>query len=387
MSRILIIFSVATSIVIAVHVYIWFRLVRDTALPPPWRALATAALVVLCVSIPAMFLLRGHPEVRELLKWPVYVWLGFMFIFFFTLLASDVARLVAWIGGRLGGSPPTDPARRLWLSRIIGGSVATLAGGAGAAAMVSALGHVKVKEVEIPLRRLPATMDGFTLVQITDVHIGSMLGQKFVADVVASVNALDADLVAITGDLVDGSVEDLAPAVAPLAELRSRHGVYFVTGNHEYYSGVEGWEAHLPSLGIRVLRNERVTIGEGEVSFDLAGIDDWNARGMAPGHGPDLPRALAGRDPSRELVLLAHQPRAVIEAAALGVGLQLSGHTHGGQIWPWTYLVYLQQPFVAGLGRERDTHIYVSRGTGFWGPPMRLLAPAEITKVVLRSVV
>src|SRR5262249_19688202 len=230
-------------------------------------------------------------------------------------------------------------------------------------------------------------MDGFTVAQITDCHVGSMLGREFLAEVVESINAMKPDLVAITGDLVDGGVDELAAAVAPLADLRAKHGVYFVTGNHEYYSGVEAWMAHLPSLGIRVLRNERVAIGEGEVSFDLAGIDDWNARGMAPGHGPDLRGVLAGRDPRRELVLLAHQPRAVIEAAALGVGLQLSGHTHGGQIWPWTYFVYLQQPFVAGLGRERDTHIYVSRGTGFWGPPMRLLAPAEITKVVLRSVV
>ncbi|HKA90826.1 MAG TPA: metallophosphoesterase [Haliangiales bacterium] len=387
MSRIAVIFTIATSIIVGVHVYIWFRLVRETALPPPWRAIATLALILLGASIPTMFLLRGNPVARDVLKWPGYAWMGFMFILFFALLASDVARLVAWIGGRLGGAPPADPARRLWLSRMIGGSVAALAGGAGAAAMVSALGRVKVKEVEIPLRRLPASMDGFTVAQITDCHVGSMLGRAFLAEVVESINAMKPDLVAITGDLVDGGVDELAAAVAPLADLRAKHGVYFVTGNHEYYSGVEAWMAHLPSLGIRVLRNERVTIGEGEVSFDLAGIDDWNARGMAPGHGPDLRGALAGRDPRRELVLLAHQPRAVIEAAALGVGLQLSGHTHGGQIWPWTYFVYLQQPFVAGLGRERDTHIYVSRGTGFWGPPMRLLAPAEITKVVLRSVV
>jgi predicted MPP superfamily phosphohydrolase len=380
-------FTIAVSIVVTVHLYIWFRLVRDTALPPPWRAVATVALILLCLSIPTLFLTRGAPDVRNLLKWPVYVWMGFMFILFFILLASDVARLVAWIGGRIGGGPPPDPARRLWLSRAIGGAVAALAGGAGSYAMVSALGRVGVKDVEIPLRRLPAAMDGFTIVQITDVHIGSMLGKQFLADVVASVNALEPDLVAITGDLVDGSVTDLAGAVASLAELRAKHGVYFVTGNHEYYSGVAAWLEHLPTLGVRVLRNERVTIGEGAASFDLAGIDDWSSRGMAHGHGPDLPAALAGRDPDRELVLLAHQPRAVTEAATLGVGLQLSGHTHGGQIWPWKYFVYLQQPFVAGLAREGDTHIYVSCGTGFWGPPMRLLAPSEITKVVLRSVV
>jgi hypothetical protein len=199
------------------------------------------------------------------------------------------------------------------------------------------------------------------------------------------VNALEPDIVAITGDMVDGSVEQLREAIAPLANLKTRHGVFFVTGNHEYYAGALEWCDHLPTLGMRVLRNERVTIGEGAQAFDLAGIDDFNAAGAAPGHGPDLPRALAGRDEGRELVLLAHQPRAIDEARRLGVGLQLSGHTHGGQLWPWRYMVYLQQPLVSGLAKRGDTYCYTSCGTGYWGPPMRLGAPAEITKVVLES--
>jgi predicted MPP superfamily phosphohydrolase len=173
--------------------------------------------------------------------------------------------------------------------------------------------------------------------------------------------------------------------VAPLAGLKSRQGVYFVTGNHEYYAGVNEWLAHLPTLGVRVLRNERVAVGDGTHTFDLAGVDDWSARGM-PGHGPDLARAVEGRDAARELVLLAHQPRAIHEAAKHGVGLQLSGHTHGGQIWPWNFAVKLQQPYVAGLARHnKDTQLYVSRGTGYWGPPMRLGAPAEITRIRLRA--
>jgi hypothetical protein len=191
--------------------------------------------------------------------------------------------------------------------------------------------------------------------------------------------------VAITGDLVDGSVDELREQVAPLASLKSRQGVYFVTGNHEYYAGVNEWLAHLPTLGVRVLRNERVAVGDGTHTFDLAGVDDWSARGM-PGHGPDLARAVEGRDAARELVLLAHQPRAIHEAAKHGVGLQLSGHTHGGQIWPWNFAVKLQQPYVAGLARHsKDTQLYVSRGTGYWGPPMRLGAPAEITRIRLRA--
>jgi predicted MPP superfamily phosphohydrolase len=189
-------------------------------------------------------------------------------------------------------------------------------------------------------------------------------------------------VVAITGDLVDGAVEHLREHVAPLANIKARHGVYFVTGNHEYYSGVDEWLQELGRMGIRVLHNERVSIGEGEDSFDLAGVDDHSAH--HPGHGPHVARALEGRDEKRACVLLAHQPRTVALAAEHGVGLQLSGHTHGGQIWPWSYLVYLQQPFVAGLHRHGDTQVYVSCGTGYWGPPMRLGTRSELTKIVLR---
>jgi predicted MPP superfamily phosphohydrolase len=199
------------------------------------------------------------------------------------------------------------------------------------------------------------------------------------------VNALGPDLVAITGDLVDGSVARLGPHVAPLGGIRSKYGTYFVTGNHEYYSGVVDWCAELARIGIRVLRNERVPIGhvsEGEC-FDLAGIDDHESRRF--GGESNVKRALEGRDPNREVVLLAHQPRAVFEADKHGVGLQLSGHTHGGQIWPWSYFVLLQQPVVAGLKRIGQTLVYVSCGTGYWGPPMRLRAPAEITHIVLES--
>jgi predicted MPP superfamily phosphohydrolase len=174
--------------------------------------------------------------------------------------------------------------------------------------------------------------------------------------------------------------------VEPLAKLRARYGVFFVTGNHEYYSGVDDWLAELERLGVRPLRNERVALGDRGASIDLAGVDDQSARGFGPGHGADYAKALGGAEPDRELILLAHQPSQIIHAARAGVGLQLSGHTHGGQIWPFGALVRLNQPYIAGLHRHDDrTQIYVSRGTGYWGPPMRLFCPAEITKVVLST--
>jgi predicted MPP superfamily phosphohydrolase len=253
----------------------------------------------------------------------------------------------------------------------------------GALALRRALARVEVKEVAVQLARLSPRHTGTTIVQLTDLHVGPTIGRAFIEDIVRRTNALKPDVVAITGDLVDGSVERLRDAVAPLGELRATHGVYFVTGNHEYFSGADPWLAELEGLGIRVLRNERVSIGEGTEGFDIAGVHDYGAARLDPTARPDLGRALSGRDPARPVVLLAHQPRAVVEAAKHGVDLQLSGHTHGGQIWPFTYFVKLQQPYVAGLHQHGLTQIYVSPGTGYWGPPMRLGTRAEITRLTL----
>ncbi len=242
-----------------------------------------------------------------------------------------------------------------------------------------------VIDVPIELSRLPKELDEFTILQLSDVHVGNTIKRDFVEMMVARANAAAPDLIAITGDLVDGSVNALFDAVAPLADLKAPHGVYFVTGNHEYYRGADAWIARLRDLGINVLRNERVEIGDDHASFDLAGIDDHSA-GFWRGHGPDLEAALAGRDPSRELVLLAHQPRQVRVAKQHGVGLQLSGHTHGGQIWPWHYLVRLnQRGLLAGHYQFDDTQLYVSSGTGYWGPPIRIGSRSEISRISLRS--
>jgi predicted MPP superfamily phosphohydrolase len=372
---------IALSLIGGLHYYFWARLVRDTALPAPWRQLATVTLAALGLSIPAtMILWRSHSPLRSVLAWPAFVWMGMLLILTLVVLGADVVRLLVHAGGGA-----RDPERRLLLQRVLGAAAATVSAGLGVLALREGTRRVQVREVEVTLPRLPKALDGFTIVQLTDIHVGGQtIHRAFIEEMVATTNSLAADVVAITGDLVDGSVDELREHVAPLAELQARQGVYFVTGNHEYYAGVTEWLAHLPTLGVRPLRNERVSVGNGTHSFDLAGIDDWSARGL-PGHGPDLARAVEGRDGGRELVLLAHQPRAIHEAAKHGVGLQLSGHTHGGQIWPWNFAVKLQQPYVAGLARHKETQLYVSRGTGYWGPPMRLGAPAEITRIKLRA--
>jgi predicted MPP superfamily phosphohydrolase len=379
---------VGMTIVGAVHYYLWARLVRDVGLSQPMHRVATAVMVLLCLSVPLTFYLGRTQSgaLRKLLLMPSYVWMGSLFFLFVGLLAFEVVRFGGGLLQRLAAAAPEpDPSRRLLLARLVAVALFFVTGTASAASVRSALGRVAVKDVRVRLARLPRELDGTVIVQLSDVHVGPTIGRQFVEDIVEQVNALSADVVVITGDLVDGSVPQLRELVAPLGNLKAKHGVFFVTGNHEYYSGARAWCAELERLGIRVLRNERVEIGTTGASFDLAGVDDYSAHQFGHGHGANLERAVEGRDPSRELVLLAHQPRQVYEAVRHGVGLQLSGHTHGGQLWPWNYLVKLQQPVVSGLERFGATQVYVSNGTGYWGPPMRLGAPAEITKIVLES--
>lgn len=378
--------GIVLGLLAAVHFYVWLRLVADPAPPPVVRRLLTGGLVALYLAIPATFYVSRARGIgaRRLLAMPGYVWMGVVFILFMLFAGVDVVRLVGAALQRLvGEAPPSDPSRRLAVSRFFAAAVAFVGGGATLAALRSGLGPVRVAEVRVRLDRLPQQLHGTTIVQLSDVHVGPTIGRAFIERIVQQVNALAPDLVAITGDLVDGSVSELADQVAPIADLKSRYGTFFVTGNHEFYSGRESWCRKLTSLGVRVLHNEHVSIGEGAASFDLAGVEDHDA--VRFGVPSDVGKAVEGRDPSRELVLLAHQPRSAFAADRHGVGLQLSGHTHGGQIWPWSYLVYLQQPVVAGLSRVGRTLVYVSRGTGYWGPPMRLHAPAEITRIVLES--
>jgi predicted MPP superfamily phosphohydrolase len=372
----LVFLAVALSLVGGMHYYLWARLVRDPHLPQHWSRVLTFAIVALGITMPAaLFAARRLPgaAVRPLI-WIAFIWMGVGFLLVAFLGLADFARLSAFVIARFRGPAEPDPERRILLARTLAAGVGGVVAGLSAIGIRSALRGVQIKELDIPLRGLPPELAGFRLVQISDVHVGPLLRKDWVAHVVEQIRSLSPDLVAITGDLVDGRVHELRDHVAPLARIEARRGVYFVTGNHEYYSGAEEWYAHLPSLGVRPLRNERVEVAPG---LELAGIED-------PTGAPDLKAALEGRDRSRALVLLAHQPRQFAEAARQGVPLTLSGHTHGGQIWPFSWIVALAQPYLAGLHRRGESQLYVSRGTGFWGPPMRVFAPAEITLLRLQ---
>jgi predicted MPP superfamily phosphohydrolase len=274
---------------------------------------------------------------------------------------------------------PALPSRRLFVSRVVGGAAAVAAVGTVGYGTYGVLRGPKVKRVAVPLAKLPRSAHGFRIAVVSDIHLSPVLGRGFAQTVVDTINSTQPDLIAVVGDLVDGSVKDLGPAAAPLAQLRARHGAFFVTGNHEYFSGAEQWVEEVRRLGMRPLENDRTELPY----FDLAGVND--IAGESEGQGPDFAKALGDRDTARACVLLAHQPVQIHDAVDHGVDLQLSGHTHGGQLWPGNFIAAAENPTLAGLESYGDTQLYVSRGAGAWGPPTRVGAPSDITVIELAS--
>jgi predicted MPP superfamily phosphohydrolase len=294
---------------------------------------------------------------------------------------------VDWLVRRRRGSAKHEgegPSRRQLLHQ---GANATVVGGAalvGLGSFAGARRRASVVRVEVPLAGLPAGLDGFRFVQITDLHVGFTIGRDYVAEVAEAVDALAADAVVITGDLTDGTVDDLHDAVSPLSDMRSRHGTFFVTGNHDYYFGAgEDWVEHTQRLGMIPLINDHHLIAHDGGRLLLAGVGDHSAGNYVPSHACDPAAAIEDAPDADARVLLAHQPRTLDLAAPLEFDLQLSGHTHGGQMLPFHALALLQQPFLAGLHPVGRGFIYVSRGTGYWGPPFRTAAPSEITLIRL----
>lgn len=372
--------ALASAFLAATHGYLALRLVLDPGWPEPARSLGIAVLALfgaLIVLHPLAERVLPRPVVRWV-SWPTSIWMGAFFWLILLLFATDAVLWAAGSAARAADATTAGGDASAWRAALVLGITAA----ALAAGLRGGLAPPALRREEFAIERWPRALDGFRIVQISDIHIGPLLGREFAAALAQRVNALEPDLIAVTGDLVDGSARRLADEVAPFADLRARCGVFFVTGNHDHYSGAESWVEAVRGLGMRVLRNERVEIGEPGATFDLAGVDDHHAHFTRDGCG-DVARALAGRDPERAAVLLAHDPSTFARARAEAIDLQLSGHTHGGQIWPFAWFVRLATPYVAGRYRDGRAQLYVSRGTGFWGPPLRLFAPAEITEIVL----
>jgi predicted MPP superfamily phosphohydrolase len=346
-------FRIVLAIYAAAHLYMWWRLVLP--LPSPIWQIATVVLPLAATSFPiASLRTRNLPRhVRRRWLLPGFLWFGFATYLLLGALASHVAVIC--------GTPPLRAAEI-----AIAGAAAIVVLG-----LLNVARGPVVKRVTVPIAKLRVPQ--YVIAHLTDVHIGSLIGKNFAEELVQRVNALRPDLVVITGDLVDGHLHELKPHIEPLRGLRARDGVFAVTGNHEYYWNVEPWLLHLRSLGIQVLRNEHVTIAS---SLVLAGTDDSSA-------SEDVPRAVAGRDPELPLVLMAHHPRTIRRAMTAGVDLQLSGHTHGGQLLPWGWLARLWDPKLSGLARFGESWLYVSQGTGYWGPPLRIGTSCEIAAITL----
>ena len=370
------------SISLLLHGYIGWRLLPALA---GFSAVGVAAVLVLSALLMPLGLVARRvvrPPLADTLAWMGLLCMGLFSSLFVLTVLRDVVLLAFALAHTLGATWTQQvlPALRVdsAVAVLLLGLLATVLG------FWNARRTAQVVRVDVPITNLPAALHGFTVAQITDIHVGPTIKTRYLQAIVRRVNTLDADMVAITGDLVDGSVADLGAHVAPLSTLSSRHGSYFVTGNHEYYSGAHAWITELRRLGVQVLMNEHVVLQQGGASLVLAGVADFHADRFDKNHRSDPHAALAGAPLDAGVrVLLAHQPRSAFEAAKAGFDVQLSGHTHGGQFWPWNLFVPMQQPFTAGLRRLQDLWVYTSRGTGYWGPPKRFGAPSEITMLRL----
>ena len=361
------------------HAYVGARIAPD--LPPgAWTAAFLAVVIASALLMPMALMarsIRTQPW-SDRFAWAGALAMGLFSSLFVLTLLRDVVLVIAAALAALGlGALPALAADSAIAVPLLG-AIVTLWG------FVNARRTAAVVAVDVPIAGLPAALHGFTIAQISDIHVGPTIKRPYLRRIVEAVNALQADMVAVTGDLVDGSVRDLAPHVAPLASLSSRHGTFFVTGNHEYYSGAPAWVAELRRLGLRVLMNEHVVLTHAAAALVVAGVTDHGAHHFDPAQRSDPQAAIAGAPAhATTRLLLAHQPRSADAAERAGFQLQLSGHTHGGQFLPWNFFVRLQQPFTAGLHRLRRMWVYTSRGTGYWGPPNRFGAPSEITRVRL----
>jgi predicted MPP superfamily phosphohydrolase len=360
------------------HLYIGMRLLPDLSADPAVRVGGAVLLLISCALMLAGFMARSMQPRSVADKVAAVGLLAaslFSSLFVFTLL-RDVVLLFAIV---------SLPAQYV---HTVEGATALLT--VGLTAFVTLVGFVgarrraRVVTIEVPLPNLPPALHGFSIAQISDIHVGSQIKRNHVDAIVDAVNELNADVIAVTGDLVDGSVQDLRPHVAPLGRLKARYGAFLVTGNHEYYSGERAWTAEFRRLGLRVLLNEHVVVRHQGAPLVVAGVTDFSAHHYNPSQRSDPAAALSGAPADAAArILLAHQPRSAAAAANAGFDLQLSGHTHGGQFWPWNLFVRFQQPFTAGLHRLNRLWVYISRGTGYWGPPNRFGAPSEITLVRL----
>jgi predicted MPP superfamily phosphohydrolase len=363
---------------VALPGYVGWRLLSAVSIGPVGIIAGIALLVACCLLIPLSMRTRAlrNRKLGDGLSWLGLTAMGFLSSLFFLTLLREPVLLAANLLLSSGQAEMWSAASARWTLYLA--LFITLAG------FILARRVPGIVEINIPVTDLPSALHGFSIAQISDVHVGPTIKRGFVEGIVRRVNDLNADLIAVTGDLVDGSVQQLSSHTAPLAGLVARHGAFFVTGNHEYYSGERAWTEEIGRLGMRVLKNEHVVLRHEGALLVLAGVTDFTAHHFDEAQRSDPVAALRGApQDAGAKILLAHQPSSATAAASAGFDLQISGHTHGGQFWPWNLFIRFFQPFTSGLHRMKNLWVYVSRGTGYWGPPNRFGVPAEITRIRL----
>ena len=391
-------FAVFTSILLLVQGYIGWRIISAARLKRFYKWIAWGFLFLFLFFVPLtfQFRIRGiHTWWSDLSGWLGYISLGFFSIVLAFLLVRDltwmlisiirpsIAMLKKVLSLKNEAKKVPDVKRRHFLIQSMN------LGLLGTSALLTGYGFYEARrdpalvKVSVPVSKLPKELEGFQIAQISDLHVGITIKRDYVERIVKQVNKIEAPLIAFTGDLADGLVSSIKDEVAPLRDLHAPHGKFFVTGNHEYYSGVEDWLEEIERLGFTVLMNSHRTLKHENATFILAGVTDYSGGRFLKSHISNPKRAVDGAGPENVKILLAHQPRSIFAAAKAGFDLQISGHTHGGQFIPWNILVELYQPFTKGLHKYEETWIYVNRGTGYWGPPMRLGIPSEITLITL----
>lgn len=384
----LIFFLVSFSVLGLGCYYIGWRLITSSHLAAPWNYVAWTALILLFLIAPGnMIMMRsGLEKLSHDLAWLSFVGLGLLSFLFTFVLFKDALWLLGIAGVKIYSlfrASSHDASKREFLAQSINFGIVVGATSLTAYGVFEARRRPAVREMDIALPNLPEAFNGFRMVQITDIHAGLTVERDFVERVVTMVNELNPDLVAFTGDMVDGSVRELRHHVAPFQDLSAKHGVFFVTGNHEYYSGVAPWLEEASRLGMQVLINEFRIIERGSSKIVIGGVTDPTGAGYAPSHVSDPVRSLQGCGEATAKILLAHQPKSVFAAAEAGYDVMLCGHTHGGQFFPWNLLAAAGQPYLKGLHRHDRTWVYVSQGTGYWGPPVRLMTRSEISVIRL----
>ena len=381
-----------------IHGYVAVRIIPTLGIDGVWLTAAWAAVAVLAILPIAPLILRFvgfENRLTDALSWIGYTSLGFFTLAFLLVLVRDLAwllfavgvSLVAWVRTSLSATSLVadsyDPGRRQFIITALNLGLLGVTGGLSTFGLIQARRKATVMKIDVPIRAMPAPLRGLRIVQISDLHVGPTIKRDHVQRVADQVQALRPDLIALTGDLVDGSVDYLSKDVEPLAGLEAPLGKFFVTGNHEYYAGAEPWLKEVDRLGFTCLVNEHRVLDVGGARLAVAGVTDLFAHQIIPSHATDPDAALAGVPEGAIKLLLAHQPGSIYAAQRLGVHLQLSGHTHGGQFRPFDLVVGKAHPYLAGLHDHDGTWIYVNRGTGYWGPPLRLGVPSEITVITL----